>query len=65
MVGEVWLDCGDEAVACWASLSTFRGESLNEGFLLCDLDLVALCCEKLPSRALRLDENMMKWNENG
>lgn len=52
MVGDVWLDCGDEAVACCASFSTFRGESLNDSFRLCDFDLLARCFEKLPSRYL-------------
>lgn len=56
IVGDVWLDCGDWAVACCASLSTLRGESLNEGFLLCDFDLLARCFEKLPSVYLRLDD---------
>jgi hypothetical protein len=48
-VGEVWFDCGEDAWACCASRSTLLGESLNEGFFLCDLDLVARCFEKLPS----------------
>jgi hypothetical protein len=48
-VGDVWLDCGDDAWAACASLSTLLGESLKEGFFLCDLDLVARCFEKLPS----------------
>ena len=48
-VGEVWLDCGDDAWACCASRSTLLGESLKEGFFLCDLDLDARCFEKLPS----------------
>ena len=61
IVGEVWFDCGDAAVACWASLSTLRGESLNEGFFLCDFDLLARCFEKLPSWYLRFDdENMLE-----
>jgi hypothetical protein len=49
IVGDVWFDCGDGAVACCASFSTLRGVSLNEAFLLCDFDLLARCFEKLPS----------------
>ena len=60
-VGDVWLDCGDCACACCASLSILRGESLNdEVVFLCDFDLLARCFEKLASACRRLDENMMK-----
>ena len=58
--GDVWFDCGEDACACCASLSTFLDESLNEGFFLVDFDLLARCLEKLPSWCrVRPDENMV------
>jgi hypothetical protein len=65
MVGDVWLDCGDETCACCASFSTFRGESLKEGFFLCDFDLLARCFEKLsPWYLVRFDENIVEFGDS-
>lgn len=59
MVGDVFGD----ACACCTALSTRRGESLNEEFLLCDFDLLARCLDKLDSARGR-DENMMKCDDS-